>query len=439
MARSTPERDLGAIEPRRPERPSWTRFLAAALVATLAALIALTVLLLSCRTGDAGRSSNPATPAVSEPRRAGSAIHTKGPDLPTRHRSARCIALFSLLAFGAAALAAQASPASVQVAGFLDVYAAYNSDRPADHTDFGPTAGTVARHAGELALNLVALELRRAPSPVGFDLVLASGDELEVLHSGEAQRTRDALRFVYQASFGYQTSLGRGLRIDAGIFPCQIGFESALTRDNWNYTHSWLGNYSPFYQAGVKLAYSFTDHLSGELHVLNGWQIVGDNNRGKSLGTKLAWSYDDWSLAVSTHLGPELPNDSSSLRSLVDVVATAKLSPRWQFAGEAYRGGQQYPYRADGHWYGVGVWLRAAATDRHAVALRLEQFQDDGSISGSDQRLREATVTWDARVRKELLLRAEARRDLSTAAVFPAAFGDVRGQTLLVLSGLATF
>ncbi len=332
-----------------------------------------------------------------------------------------------------------APPGSFQLSGFVDLYAAYNSDRPADHTNFGPTAGTVARHEGELALNLAALELRRAPAPVGFDLVLANGDELEVLHSGEPQRTRDALRFIYQASVAYQTTLGRGLRIDAGIYPSHIGFESALTRDNWSYTHSWLGNYSPFYQAGVKLSYPFTEHLSGEVHVLSGWQIVGDNNSGKSLGTRLAWSYDNWSLAVNTFLGPELPNDSTHLRSLVDVVATTKLSSRWQLAVEGYRGAQQYPGAPDGRWYGIGVWGRFTATDRQNLTLRLEQFKDDGSITGNDQRLREATLTWDVRLHSSLLLRAEARRDLSTAEVFPAAIGNVRGQTLLVLSALVAF
>jgi len=354
------------------------------------------------------------------------------------------LSLTALCCMGAVARAQEppnpaAPPQGPRLSGFVDLYAAYNSDRPADHTNFGPTAGTVARHEGELALNLAALELRRAAAPVGFDLVLASGDELEVLHSGESQGTRDALRFVYQASVGYQTTLGRGLRVDAGIYPSHIGFESALTRDNWSYTHSWLGVYSPFYQAGVKLSYPFTDHLTGELHVLNGWQIVGDNNRGKSVGTRLAWTYDDWSLAVNTFLGPELPNNSSSLRSLLDLVGTAKLSPRWQVAVEAYRGAQQYPDAPDGSWFGVGVWGRFAATGRQSLTLRLEHFRDDGSISGTDQRLREATLTWDVRLHPSLLVRAEARRDLSTAEVFPAGIGNVRGQTLLVLSALAAF
>ncbi|MCL4820905.1 MAG: outer membrane beta-barrel protein [Vicinamibacteria bacterium] len=55
---------------------------------------------------------------------------------------------------------------------------------------------------------------------------------------------------------------------------------------------------SPYTQTGLKLSYPLTERWSGQIHVLNGWQGIADNNSGKSIGAQLAYA------PGSTHAGP---------------------------------------------------------------------------------------------------------------------------------------
>src|SRR5262249_32050454 len=144
----------------------------------------------------------------------------------------------------------------VKMGGFVDLYYAYNSNRPDDHKSFFAGTGTSGEKANELGLNLAAVTITRAPTPVGFDLVLNVGTGTDVVHSGEPEG-RDVYRGIYQASVSYQTKVGRGLLVQGGVFPCHVGFEGFFSKDNWNYTRSWLGEESPYYSAGIKIAYPF--------------------------------------------------------------------------------------------------------------------------------------------------------------------------------------
>ena len=118
---------------------------------------------------------------------------------------------------------------------------------------------------------------------------------------------------------------GRGLLLEAGIYPSHIGMESFQTHLNWNYTRSWLGELSPYYQAGLKLAYPFSDRWSGQIHLLNGWQAIGDNNRGKSVGRAARLRRGRVLRLAQRHRRPELADNDDDTRILGDVVATWKV------------------------------------------------------------------------------------------------------------------
>ena len=114
-----------------------------------------------------------------------------------------------------------------------------------------------------------------------------------MVHSAEPSGDgigRDVWRHIQQASVSYQTGWGRGLLLEAGIFPCHAGFESFPSKDNWNCARSWLGEFSPYYVSGVKGSYSFDGHWSAQLHLLSGWQTIGETNQSKTLGSQLAWA-----------------------------------------------------------------------------------------------------------------------------------------------------
>ena len=318
---------------------------------------------------------------------------------------------------------------SVQFHGWVDVYAALNLNRPPDKLSFLPATGTSAPRANELNLNAAALDVSLDPKPVGFHLTLAAGSSIDVLHGATGNP-------VYQASVSGSVS---GLLIEAGIYPSHIGYESYFTKDNWNYTHGWMGEYSPYYQAGVKAAYTFDAHWSAQVHFLNGWQILGDNNRAKAVGTQIAWTSDKATVALNGFAGPELPGDDSHWRLFGDLTAVFKATEKLSLGATADLGWQD---RAQGAaiWHAASLYARYAVSETVALTLRGEYYDDrDGFMSGTSQVLRDGTVTLELKPDQHVILKLESRLDVSDADVFTTQNGKSSTQALFLAGAVATF
>lgn len=203
--------------------------------------------------------------------------------------------------------------------GSVDALFAYNFNRPADHANFFPGVGTSGKRHDELTINLAQADFVLRPEPVGLKLSLGFGNAPEVLHASEIRHpatSPDVWRNVLQASVQWQTKVGRGLLLEAGIYPSHIGMEALAPKDNWNYTRSWLGELCPYYQAGLKIAYPLSEHFSAQLHLLNGWQMIGDVNSGKSVGAQITYNSGPFALSLNGIVGPELPDNDSDIRTL---------------------------------------------------------------------------------------------------------------------------
>jgi Putative beta-barrel porin-2, OmpL-like. bbp2 len=313
------------------------------------------------------------------------------------------------------------SPASLRVGAFVDAYYAYNSNHPFDNTNFFPGVGTSAKRADEISINLAQVDLTLDPQPVGFRLALGFGTATEVVHAAEPPGPfvgSDVWEHVVQASAMWKAT--DRLLFEAGVYPSHIGFEGFASKDNWNYTRSWLGELSPYYQTGLKTAYTFSDHWSAQLHVLNGWQIIGENNSGKAFGTQVAYSSDRLSASFNTFVGPELPDNDDDYRLMGDFVLTVKATPSLSLGTSLDLAREERPVGDDARWWGTGLYARYAPPDsKTAFAVRGEYYDDeDGAISGTPQTLKEFTATLEHRPVSNLILKLEGRYDKSSADVF---------------------
>lgn len=358
-----------------------------------------------------------------------------------------------LLVLGSANLAAAetVSASRFTFGGFVDGYYAYNFNDPDDGANFVPGTGTSAKRANEFSVNLAQIDLTLSPDPVGFRLAVGFGNSVDVVHAAEVDEpgtSSDLWRYVTQASVVYKTHVGRGLAFEGGIFPSHVGFESLASKDNWNYTRSWLGEFSPYYQTGLKVSYPFTDAWSAQFHVLNGWQIIGENNSAKTFGTQVAYNHDKVSAAFNTLAGPELPDNDDDWRLFGDVVLTVRLTTAWSIGASVDAARQSNSAGADAEWWGGAGYARWSPPDsRMAFALRGEYFSDpDGAISGTAQRLREGTATFEYRPVERLILKFEGRYDVSSATVFGTDRMDAGGapelakrQTMVVVGAVVTF
>lgn len=240
-------------------------------------------------------------------------------------------------------------------------------------------------------LHLVQAQWSRATTatqPLGFTVALVAGDDGDSVHATEPE----AWRHVDQASVAYR--LRSGVVVEAGVYPSHIGFESFYSKDDWNYTRGGLAEMSPYYQAGVKASYAFDAHWSGQVHVLNGWQLI-DGDPGKALGTQVAYASDTLNASFNTYVDRD--------RTFGDVVVLWRVHPRWQLGASADAGS------ADVH--GAAAYARVTLDERQAIAVRVEAWRDQ----------REATLTWELRPREHLILKLETRYEGEPAHLFAVA------------------
>ncbi len=200
-----------------------------------------------------------------------------------------------------------------------------------------------------------------------------------------------------------------------------------------------MGEYSPYYQTGIKASYAFDPHWSAQLHILNDWQLISDDNRTKAVGTQLQWTNDRSTIAFNTFAGPELPGDDSHWRLFGDITAQFKVTAA-HTAGATMDLGWQDRTRGAALWHGAGVYWRTAFTEQVALALRAEYYKDrDGFMSGTQQLLLDGTVTLEVRPADHLILKLEGRYDTSDASVFTASNGTSKAQGLVLASAVASF
>ncbi|KUG07817.1 porin [Solirubrum puertoriconensis] len=214
--------------------------------------------------------------------------------------------------------------------------------------------------ANEFALNNAIVGMRYTNAQVRGAIALHAGTYVEANYAREPQ----GLRHVYEAYAGFRP-LAK-VWLDVGIFQSHIGFESALSKDNWTLTRSLMAENSPYYEAGARFSYEPTATLTFTALVLNGWQNLRENNRAKALGTQVQWKPNSkLTLNSSTFVGNEQPTDSVPRRryfhnAYVSYVVTERLSVALVFDV----GAQQRNPRSSG----ADLWHTGAGFVRHQLS-----------------------------------------------------------------------
>jgi hypothetical protein len=331
--------------------------------------------------------------------------------------------------------------------GGVDVYYGFNFNHPANHASFTPGMGTIGKRANEFGLNLASFGVSVAPEPVGFRVLIGYGTALEVLHAGETSGVvvgPEIWRFLQGASLMWRPG---AVEFEAGVYESHLGLESLQSQLNWMYTRTWMGEFSPDYQTGIKATYTFSPTWSAQLHLINGWQLIGDNNQAPALGAQIAYASERLTFSLNTFAGPELPGDERHWRLFGDLVTSFKFTEKFEMAASVDAGLQQREGTTDAAWYAASLYLRYAVSRVVAVVARGEVCADpDGAMTGVGQVLSAGTVTLEVRPVKTLAFKLEGRHDRSTRRVFATRATEPDGtpslvptQSLVIGSAVAYF
>lgn len=326
--------------------------------------------------------------------------------------------------------------------GFIDAYYGYDFNVPPniDRTlANGSLYSTTFDRSNEFNINMAMIEAKIAGENARGRLALQTGTSVQVNYAGESNglgllKGPLPAELIQEASAGYQVA--KDLWVDAGIYPSHIGLESFVSRDNWTYTRSLMGDFSPYYQAGVRFSAQFSSDFSGQLHILNGWQNIYETNQNKAVGMELSYSTDPFTLTYNNLISTEVGNQ---LRFFNDFILKFPVTSSFQIAASADVGMQEKPTGGVSNWYAGALFGHWQATPQFALTARLEGYQDKDQVivtTGIPDGFQVvgASLNGDLQLTKALVWRNEVRVLASADPVFGGSNGPTPTDAFFVTS-----
>jgi len=276
---------------------------------------------------------------------------------------------------------------------------------------------------------------------------LQFGQATETLQGSAVNELRPQVyRPVFQVYGTYIFPLGNGLTVDFGKWASAMGIENNYTKDQINYSRSYLFNFLPFYHMGVRATYQFNNFVTVTYAVVNGTQQTEDFNGFKSQAflftikpkPTISWNvnyyFGEEQRDTNSALNPGLPVSGAQpgqptanispapngREHIFDSYITWNATPKLTLVGEAdYLINRYQSHSAPSHVSAGAAYARYQISSAYAAAARFEYFSDRGGLfSGITQTLKEGTFTFDRKIANGLLIRTEFRRDFSNQPYF---------------------
>lgn len=327
----------------------------------------------------------------------------------------------------------------VNFSGMVDTYFNYTPNHPASrfllYRNFDVRANS-------FSLNMAQFQLAMDPQPLGFTLTLGAGRAWDLFNFADSANGFDNLRYVPQVYGSFKPAALKGTQFDFGKFYTSAGAELTETHLAWNYSRSLMYANGPYYHFGLRTSIPVGQHFTGGFQVVNGWNIVEDNNSAKTIGVPVAITFDKISFFNTYYAGKETSSVNEGFRnfnsSVLSLTPSDKVNAYVQFdygTEKALMGGSY-------DWIAVGGAVRFQFNDKFAVTPRIEYYYDkDGFITGIGQKLNEFTITGEYKFFDNFFTRLEYRRDWSNQPVFErgSISGDVKNQDTFAIGFVAYF
>jgi putative OmpL-like beta-barrel porin-2 len=308
---------------------------------------------------------------------------------------------------------------------FVDTYYAYDLGRPAT---FDRVFTTQAERHDEFNVNLAYVAASLTSDRIRGRVALQAGTSVQANYAGEpaigSVSGPTLSRHIQEATAGAR--LAQTLWIDGGVYFSYIGWEGWISRDNPTYTRSLVADYTPYYLSGVHFTWQprtgdGPSPFTFQLHFMNGWQNVSENNHGKAVGLRVDWQMSpNATLAYSNLIGNERPQGVPAATRVFNQVMLKGASGRLSGQGQVDYG------REAGHdWYGLVAIGRESIAPTVALSLRFERYSDPHQVivvTGTSAGLvtNGASLGADVGRTAGLLWRTEVRGLRATSPLFPS-------------------
>ncbi len=354
------------------------------------------------------------------------------------------IIITALIAFGFTTIYAQEvekEKSPFTFSGYIETYYSYDFGEPDNHV----RPGFIYSHNkhNEFNLNLGLVKVNYAKDNVRGNFALMAGTYAEYNLAAE----QDLLKNVYEANIGVKISSKHNLWVDAGIMPSHIGFESAIGKDCMTLTRSVLADNSPYYEAGVKIAYtSKSEKWYLAAMYLNGWQRIQkiDGNQTPAFGTQITYKpTSKTTLNWSTYMGNEQPDANSKWRYFNNFYGQFKVTEKSSLTAGFDIGAQQSVPNSDKYdiWFSPVLIAQYKPTSKIQLAARAEYYTDEKGViiattTPNGFKTYGFSANFDYLVTENVMFRLEARDLNSKDAIF-LKNNDPSNQNVFLTTSLA--
>ena len=288
-------------------------------------------------------------------------------------------------------------------------------------------------------LNMLKFNIEKSAEPWGFRVDLGMGKAFTIFQLTEPTRRVDQLEPVMQAFVSFKPKQWKGVQVDFGKFFTSAGAELTDSNLVWNYSRAYLYANGPYYHVGLRVTAPITKEFTAGFQVLNGWNNVVDNNRGKTLGFTGVYTKGKYTYSNVYYVGPEKFKPLKGVRHFWDQVlavnVTDKFSTYLNFDLGFDRGAVEPvttgAKNGTAKFNALGWAYRYQINKRFAFANRYEYYYDgSGYITGQAQTLKEATFTFETKLAEGLLTRLEYRNDNSNKPYWVRETGKTLGKNM---------
>ncbi len=216
---------------------------------------------------------------------------------------------------------------------------------------------------------------------------------------------------VHELYGEYIAPIGNGLKIQAGKINTLIGYETINSWENPSISRSWtFGLSQAFTTTGIRFTYPFASWATVTMGLINGWDNIEDNNRGKTFEWKADFTpHEVFGIAFYGSYGSEQSNgnaafgnaatgacvngtlgcDPTAKRTVVGSIITIKPTPKDTLILEPYYGNEANASATspsqNARWNALLAYYTHDFNDQqqpHAFSLRVrgEIFEDAGGV-----------------------------------------------------------
>ncbi len=329
------------------------------------------------------------------------------------------------------------------VSGFIDTTYNYNFNRPGSGKN---TYFSYAAQHNNLSLNTADVAIS---GKVGDSLVYYVQADMGADATVNSYNYGVPTIFDIQEAYAAYTSKDKwGFKV--GKFVTFNGIEVIESGSNPTISRGYLfGLAEPYTHVGGVLTYQATDKVDVALGVINGWDLLDDNNRAKMIVGKLGVNLGDpLLLTLSAYAGPDQPGNTDNWRTTFDltgVTKQGKVAINFQanvgFEQKVVPTADPTAFENDS-WFGLGIQPVFTLSDSLTLGTRAEMFRNDKGSRGVAPKalLFNLAVAPAYTITKNLVLRVEGRLDVSDKPAYETSDGTAKkNQVVGMAEAIASF